>query len=62
MDKHSHDQELQVLYALWMGLCFKAERGDIDFEEAVSIFENARNTLIKQRREENQDKKPPAPL
>jgi hypothetical protein len=62
VDKHQQDQELQVLHALWMGLCFKVEKGDIGFDEAVSIFENARKTLIQQRREERQGKKPQAPL
>ena len=60
--KLPHDQELRVLHARWMGLCFKVERGDIGFDEAASIFENARNILIQQRREQSQDKKPEAPL
>jgi hypothetical protein len=43
-----------------MGLCFKVERGDLDFAEAVSIFESARQSLIQQRWKENQGKKPQA--
>jgi exonuclease VII small subunit len=45
-----------------MGLCFKVEAGDIPLDEAISIFENARHTLIQQRQEEKQEKKHPAPL
>lgn len=56
------DQEVQVLHALWMGLCFKVEAGAIPLADAITIFENARQTLIQKRREENQGKKPPAPL
>ncbi len=62
MDEHPHDQDLQVLHALWMGLCFKVETGAISLADAISIFENARRTLIQQRREQSQGKKPPAPL
>jgi hypothetical protein len=45
-DQHLQDEELQVLHALWIGLCFKVERGDLGFDEAVSIFESARQSLI----------------
>lgn len=51
-----------MLHALWMGLCFKVEAGDIPLDEAISIFENARHTVIQQRQEENRAKKESAPL
>jgi hypothetical protein len=60
--RHPEDQELQLLHALWMGLCFKVERGEIALGEAISIFEQARGTLMQKRREEHQQQKPPAPL
>jgi len=62
VNTHPDDQEVQVLHALWMGLCFKVEAGDIALDDAITIFENARHTLIQKRQEENQGKKPPAPL
>jgi hypothetical protein len=61
-DRLAHDEEIQVLHALWMGLCFKVERGDIGFTEAERIFESARQTFIQQRREQNRGKKPPPTL
>jgi len=45
-----------------MGLCLKVEAGDIPRADAITIFENARHTLIQQRQEENQGKKEAAPL
>ncbi len=62
MNTHPDDQEVQVLHTLWMGLCFKVETGDIPLDEAISIFENARHTLIQQRQEEDRAKKESAPL
>ena len=62
VNTHPDDQEVQVLHALWMGLCFKVEAGDIHLDEAISIFENARHTLMQQRQEEKGEKKPSAPL
>jgi hypothetical protein len=59
VDKHPHDQELQVLHALWMGLCIKVEMGAISLTDAITIFEQARQGLIQQHREQNQGKKPP---
>jgi hypothetical protein len=60
--QHPHDTELQMLHALWMGLCFKVEKGDLLFEDAVRIFEHARETLIHNRQEQRDVKQPPAPL
>jgi hypothetical protein len=60
--KHPGDNELHTLHALWLGLCVKVERGDVSLDDAITIFENARNTLIQQRQEEKGEKKPPAPL
>ncbi len=62
VDEHPHDQDLQVLHALWMGLCFKVETGAVPLADTISIFENARHGLIQKRREQSQGKKPPAPL
>jgi|SRR5215813_2896413 len=62
VNTHPEDQEVQVLHALWMGLCFKVEAGDIPLDDAISIFENARHTLIQQRQEAKRARKHPAPL
>ena len=57
--KHPDDLELQTLPALWMGLCRKVERGDIELAHATGIFERAREALIQQRREQRKDHQPP---
>jgi hypothetical protein len=62
ISKHPEDKELQVLHALWLGLCVKVERGDLAFDEASAMFEQTRRTLIQQRQKENQAKKDAAPL
>jgi hypothetical protein len=62
VNTHPDDQEVQVLHALWMGLCFKVKTGDLALDDAITIFENARSTLIQQRQEENRAKKEAAPL
>jgi len=54
--QHPTDAELQTLHALWLGLCVKVERGDMDLEEASTIFEKVRGTLVRNRLEERQDK------
>jgi hypothetical protein len=60
--QHPDDKELHILHALWLGLCVKVERGDVSLDDAITIFENARSTLIQRRQEEKREKKPPAPL
>lgn len=59
MTKNSEDIELQTLHALWMGLCAKVERGDLEFDQATSIFERARDVLIQQRREQRKEQQTP---
>ena len=56
--KQSRDLDFQTLHALWMGLCTKLVRGQITEDEADSIFEQARNLLIQQRREDPTEKAP----
>ena len=60
--KHPDDIELQTLHALWMGLCMKVERGDIEFAHATGIFERAREALIQQRRKQRHEHPPQNPL
>jgi hypothetical protein len=62
VSQHPKDQELHLLYALWMGLCIKVDKGEVPFEDAISLFEHARQALIQQRQEEKRAKKSPAPL
>lgn len=50
--QHPEDTALQTLHALWMGLCLKVEQGGLTLEEAITIFERARRTLVKERTEE----------
>ena len=60
--QHPTDAELQTLHALWLGLCVKVERGDMALEEATTIFEKVRGTLVRNRLEERQDKAEPSAL
>lgn len=60
--KHPDDMELQTLHALWMGLCVKVERGAIEFDQAIEIFERARDALIQQRRAQRHEQRSQNPL
>ncbi len=51
--KYPQDLEIQTLHAIWLGLCEKVKRKDISLDDAIKIFESARNTLIAKRTEEN---------
>jgi hypothetical protein len=44
------DMDLHTLHALRLGLCVKVERGDLQQDEATTIFEDARQALLAQRR------------
>src|SRR5262245_56533711 len=50
--QYPHDTEFQRLHVLWKRLCGKVEAGDLSFEDAMSIFERAREQAIEQRRQE----------
>lgn len=50
--RQSDNLDFQTLHALWMGLCMKVKSGGLTEDEADSIFESARQTLLEQRREE----------
>ena len=62
VSQHPEDQELHLLHDLWMGLCIKVEKGEVPLADAISLFEQARHTLIQQRQTEKRAKKSPAPL
>jgi hypothetical protein len=44
------DMDLHTLHALRLGLCVKVARGDLQVDEATTIFEDARQALLAQRR------------
>ena len=50
--KQAGNLDFQTLHALWMGLCLKVQGGGLTEDEADSIFESARETLLKQWRKE----------
>ena len=50
--KQSSNLDFQTLHALWMGLCMKVKSGGLTEDEADSIFESARETLLEQWRKE----------
>jgi hypothetical protein len=50
--KQAGNLDFQTLHALWMGLCMKVKSGGLTEDEAESIFESARETLLEQRRKE----------
>lgn len=47
------DRELQTLHALWLGLCVKIQRHGFATDEAINIFENMRQTFIKERKQDS---------
>lgn len=53
--QHPEDTELHTLHALWMGLCVKIDQGAIAFEQAMVIFERAREALFQQRRPQRKE-------
>ena len=52
--QYPFDTEVQKLHGLWKRLCEKVETGELSFEDALYIFEQAREQAIEQRRKEQQ--------
>ncbi|MCP5142907.1 MAG: hypothetical protein H6980_11200 [Gammaproteobacteria bacterium] len=48
-----YDAGLQMLHALWIGLCQKVESGNLDRDVANVIFEKQRHALIEERMMKN---------
>ena len=46
VSQHPNDQELQLLHALWTGLCIKVDTGEVPFAEISVLFKRAREALI----------------
>jgi hypothetical protein len=57
--RYSHDAAFQKLHALWKRLCGRVEAGELPVEDAMSIFEQAREQAIEHRRKERSA--PPSP-
>jgi len=47
--QHPHDQGLQTLHALRLGICLKVDRGKLTLDEGTAIFEEARAALLAQQ-------------
>ena len=57
IQKYPADMEVQALHALRSGLCVKIDRGNITVEQAIEIFESARETIIeKWKKDEKREK------
>ena len=52
VEKNPNDMEVQALHALRIGLCAKVDRGQITLEQAMNIFESAREAIIQKRKED----------
>ena len=60
--KHAGDLDSQTLHALWIGLGAKIGNGTLTEDEATSLFERVRATLIQQVREKQPQKSTPPAL
>lgn len=47
------DSDLQMLHALWLGLCVKIQREGLTVDQATDLFERMRQRLIERRREQS---------
>jgi hypothetical protein len=56
VEKNPNDTEVQALHALRIGLCVKVDRGGITLDQAIEIFESAREAIV-EKRKENQKRK-----
>jgi exonuclease VII small subunit len=60
--QYPHDTEFQRLHTVWKRLCGKVEAGDLSLEDAMSIFEQAREQAIEHhRKEQHAPQSPPSP-
>ncbi len=57
VEKNPNDTEIQALHALRIGLCVKADRGEITIDGATEIFESARKAIIQKRQEDQKREK-----
>ena len=60
--KQTGDLDFQTLHALWIGLCSKVSNGTLTEDDADTLFERARGTLLQQRRQEHPQKSVPPAL
>ena len=54
--KYPNDMTVQSLHALWLGLCMKVDLGQISVENAIVLFERAREAAIKTKSAMSQEK------
>lgn len=60
IDKNPNDMEVQALHALRIGLCAIVDKGEITLEQAIEIFEGAREAIVQKRKNDQkreQDRK-----
>ena len=60
VERNPNDMEVQALHALRIGLCAKVDKGGITIDQAIEIFESAREAIIQKRKEDQkreQDKR-----
>ena|GEM_PF-6145571 len=56
IQKYPNDPNAHALHALWLGLCIKTGRGDLTIPEANAIFDDIRNKIIGEMKEEKKKK------
>src|SRR5262249_22591757 len=61
VNTHPEDQEVQVLHALWMGLCFKVEAGGNPPPGPPSFFLKTPHTLVPSHHGTQRSYEDPAP-
>ena len=50
--KYPNDLDVHYLHALRIGLCAKIDRGDLTVEQAIDIFEKARDAVFEKKKAE----------
>lgn len=50
--KYPQDDTIQTLHALWIGLCVKVKKGELEEQRAIDLFEKARAAAIAAKKAE----------
>jgi hypothetical protein len=57
VERNPNDMEVQALHALRIGLCAKVDKSGITIDQAIEIFESAREAIIQKRKEDQKREK-----
>jgi len=54
--KYPNDMTIQSLHTMWLGLCMKVDMGQISVDDAIILFERAREAAIRAKSATQQNK------